>query len=181
MRKRQREFMDLLGQRYGSLTVTGGGEVPSLGTPRKWACVCDCGTVIVAAQSNLRSGHTTSCGCLKVALGRVKNLKHGKASGGRVDKALTALYGARQRCLNPANVKYRDYGGRGITVCQEWLDDPQKFLDHIGPRPHGQTLDRIDVNGNYEPGNVRWATLKTQSGNRRPSSEWRFEKSGQNC
>lgn len=167
MRKRSRTFMSLLGEKYGDLEVVSGGDVPDLGKPRLWGCLCSCGSRTVVRQSNLRSGHTTSCGCKKIKVGKVVNLIHGKAAGPSVDKALTALYSARRRCHTPTNPKYPDYGGRGISVCEEWRTNPKSFLEHIGPRPDGFSLDRIDVNGNYEPGNVRWADAKQQAENRR--------------
>ena len=78
---------------------------------------------------------------------------------------------AKRRCFDPNHRQYKDWGGRGITMCAEWVHDFAAFYAHIGPRPDGHTLDRIDVNGNYEPGNVRWADQSTQSKNKRPRAK----------
>lgn len=93
--------------------------------------------------------------------------RHGYCKGGRVPAELKAWYEMKARCYTPSNKKYSHYGARGIAVCAKWLDSFESFLADVGPRPSPQhSLDRIDVNGNYEPGNVRWATQKVQQRNR---------------
>lgn len=154
-----RRFEDLTGQKFGKLTVL--KRVANKGIKLRWLCRCDCGKTVEASGSNLKSGRTVSCGCT------YKQQHHGMRK--------TRLYETwnmmKQRCFNPNNHCYSRYGGRGITVFPGWLNDFQAFYDYVSKLPHfgeeGYTLDRIDVNGNYEPDNVRWADAKTQSRNKR--------------
>lgn len=134
-----------------------------------WECRCECGRAATIRQDRLRSGKTRSCGCIQrrrvAELGRRTLYKHGHAT------ARTGAYASwramRDRCLNPKRGVFAHYGGRGITICPEWQASFQSFLADMGPRPEGCTLDRIDVDGNYEPSNCRWATPKQQANNKR--------------
>lgn len=154
---------DLIGQRFGRLTVT---EYVGTNKTRHslWKCRCDCGNEIVVAGGNLKKGNTKSCGCLHNE-GRKPN--HGMAN----TKIYRVWIGIKKRCLNTNSTDYKDYGGRGIKVCSEWLDDFQSFYDYVSKLEHfgeeGYTLDRIDNSGNYEPNNVRWADRNTQARNKR--------------
>jgi hypothetical protein len=129
----------------------------------RWACICDCGTRRIVGGNSLRRGYSKSCGCLCRELSKARATKHGM-SDSREYRSWQAM---KQRCLNPRNVAYKYYGALGISVCEEWLSFVPFFAD-MGTCPPGCSLDRIDVNGNYEPGNVRWADAKQQRQNQRP-------------
>lgn len=127
------------------------------------ACCCECGTKREVNIKNLKSGISTSCGCRRSKQLAERNRKHGL----RFSKEWRAWQSMKNRCYNSKVVGYPNYGGRGITVYQEWIDNFGKFYAYIGKAPDGHTLDRIDTNGNYEPGNVRWASHKQQASNKR--------------
>ncbi len=150
-------IIDLTGQRFGRLTVIRRG--PS-GTQRhaRWWCECDCGKACsLAFSTNLLKGHTKSCGCLA------------KPHGGWRTPEYKAWGSLRHRCSNPNARNYYLYGGRGIRVCDRWASF-ENFLADMGPRPSsGHSIDRLDVNGNYEPGNCAWRTCSQQQRNKRNS------------
>lgn len=156
--------IDLTGQRYGRLVAISRDSYKNKKT--WWKFQCDCGSLFVTTLDRVRSGQTKSCGCQNIDSIRSRSITHGHSVGYSASKTLLAYRAAKGRCTNPANHKYPNYGGRGIKMCDQWLASFQTFLDDMGECPAGMTLDRIDVHGNYEPGNCRWATPKQQARNR---------------
>ena len=160
-----------IGDVFVRLVVTGEAakyHAPCGQIQRQVECKCDCGNVVTVRTSSLRSGLTVSCGCLqreKAAVSGRNSATHGMEG----TPTYAAWCSMKQRCLNQNHEFYRHYGGRGITVCERWSTSFKNFLEDMGERPSSDhTLDRYPNNdGNYEPGNVRWATWLQQNSNRR--------------
>jgi hypothetical protein len=156
--------IDLSGQRFGRLTVSG----PEHGKPGYWRCACDCGNTSIGVHgSHLRKGKSKSCGCLRIELVKAKNLAHGMSARGNTAKIYWVWAGMLNRCNSPKHISYEYYGGRGIKVCERWKKFENFYAD-MGDPPAGHWIDRIDGNADYEPDNCRWATTKQQRANQRP-------------
>lgn len=155
-------FQNLAGQKFGRLLVVSERPVDRVGVrPEwRWLCRCDCGTELRVTGACLRKGNSKSCGCLKRDVSRARHLTH----GGTSSRTWTTWMSMRARCTNPTNPAFPRYGGRGISICPEW-STYEVFLRDMGERPVDRSLDRIDNDGNYEPGNCRWATRGEQRRN----------------
>jgi hypothetical protein len=150
---------DLSGTRYGRFTAK-----YRVGTtkPAMWMCACDCGVEKLVWDADLKRGKSKSCGCLQKELWTLSITTHGMTGTREYISWLHIV----QRCTNPNHESFHGYGGRGITITQEWRDDFSKFYNEIGECPgQGYSVDRIDNNKGYEPGNVRWATPEIQANN----------------
>ena len=147
------------GQRFGRWVVV---EAP---TGSRANCVCDCGTERAVRTCDLLAGRSKSCGCIAIELNAARFNRHGLCSENK--QLMDVYYGMVRRCYNPESHAFMDYGGRGITVCERWLASPAAFLEDMGPRPRGMSLDRKDNDKGYSPDNCRWATPKQNARNRR--------------
>jgi hypothetical protein len=163
------QTIDLVGQTFGRWTVVARAGNTKIGQAT-WFCCCACGAEGVACGNNLRNGATLSCGCLRDELTTERSTVHGATKGGRWTPEYHSWSSMIQRCTNPKHKNYDDYMGRGITVCERWLNSFADFLADVGLRPSPKhSLGRIDNNSNYEPSNVSWQTLAEQRNNTRAS------------
>jgi hypothetical protein len=159
IRGRKEKYGDLVGKEFGRLTVVSFVGKNKHGS-KQWECKCSCGKHTIVTVGALVRGMTRSCGCLR----KEKVSTIGGLSKNHTYKSWHCMM---YRCTNPKDRKYKYYGGRGVNVCQRWQESFLNFLEDMGERPDGRTLDRIDPEGNYEPGNCRWATIEVQQQNRR--------------
>lgn len=173
--------LDITGHKYGRLIAISN-------TGRKclrnyiWKFRCDCGKEVEIASGEVRRGKTVSCGCYRKEISSIHAKKIQSIGAKTNEKHLMSKTptfvswdSMKQRCLNDRHKSYKDYGGRGIKVCPEWINSFESFLSDMGARPKNSTLDRINTNGNYESTNCRWASGEEQANNKRSSKLIEFE------
>lgn len=154
---------EMIGKKFGNLRIIERAGSNKHGMAM-WLCKCDCGASYVAEGCRLRKGNTKSCGCLK----KTHAIKHHDSGSSEY----WAWVGAKDRCNNPNSKHYKDYGGRNVTMCASWQNSYENFLRDMGRKPSTEySLDRVNVNGNYEPSNCRWATPEEQANNRRDNNK----------
>lgn len=164
MMQMPKRVKDIAGNTYGRLKVISYEGLNKFKVSL-WKCLCECGNYTTVAKSDLLPGHTVSCGCKSKEHQSTFGIKHGLSRVG--NKTYKSWECMRSRCNNSNHKNYKYYGGRGIVICERW-NSFENFLEDMGERPEGKTLDRIKVNGNYEPNNCKWSTYKEQSLNKRP-------------
>lgn len=167
--------IDLKGKVFGRLSVLKQAETrfkPNGSKVVFWACVCECGILKEINGESLRDGRVLSCGCKRDEIIGNLNRSHSMSNS----KEYKSYQHIKYRCLNKNSAKYSSYGGRGIKVCDRWIESFENFFLDMGLAPSKKhTIDRIDVNGNYELSNCRWADSKTQANNKRDTVKYEFQ------
>lgn len=164
-------LIDLTGRRFGRLVVVGQAGRDKHKKPL-WDCLCDCGENRTILGNSLTREKTKSCGCFQSDVVTKMSTKHGHAKRGQESTEHIIWSLMIQRCTNPNSTNYKYWGGRGITVCERWLNSFENFLEDMGNRPSkNHSLDRIDNDGNYGPNNCKWSTRNEQRLNQRPKKK----------
>lgn len=158
--------IDITGQRYGRLVVIGRAKGKDARNAY-WECICDCGNRAVVSSSHLTHGDTASCGCWRKDSIAKQFTTHGESRGSKRSKEYRIWLAMRERCCCASNAAYKDYGGRGIAICDDWLNSFEKFLLDMGRAPKGHSIERKDNSKGYSKENCVWATPKQQNNNRR--------------
>jgi hypothetical protein len=159
------KIIDLTGQKYQRLTVIKFVELSKYGAI--WECKCDCGNIKNVKSGDLRSGNTNSCGCYMKDRIKETNTKHKATENGIITGTYRSWRTMKARCYQKSTINYKEYGGRGIEVCERWRNSFENFLEDMGERPEGYSIERKDFNGNYEPSNCCWIPFNHQSKNTR--------------
>jgi hypothetical protein len=167
--------LDIAGRMFGRLVAI--RFIAKHATTEKWECACACGKMVIVRKNNLLSGNTSSCGCAR-PIPTVRARKHGfTAADSPFRKTYFVWFQMIGRCTKTHYKSYPEYGGRGISVCRAWFSF-ENFVGDMGTAPLGLSIERINNDGNYEPNNCRWATMKEQSRNKRPR---RYHRRPEHC
>lgn len=161
--------VDLTGAKFHRWTVVGGYQ--RIDKQSYWLCRCECGTEKIVASGSLKNGSSKSCGCYRSETVKNKETTHGLSKS----PEWNTWSNIKQRCYNQNNERYREYGGRGIKVCERWLESFENFYEDMGNRPEGMTIERIDADGDYCPENCRWATWHEQRRNKQDTDMIEFD------
>ena len=165
--------MNLANKRFGLWTVTDQAAYPNGKYKKYLLCRCDCGKEKLVYENHLLNNRSLSCGCSRVKSINKRCMTHGESKRGKTSPEYVVWRSMKRRCSSQKDKRFYCYGGRGIKVCERWESSYENFLKDMGrrPTPH-HSIDRIDVNGNYAPGNCRWATPEQQNFNKQ-NSLWR--------